>query len=222
MRSIVALGLFCAAICSSQAGAQGTGWGKWTLQPHISLGKLLPGSTLTHGYVDFFRPDGQFYAHSTMEFHYVGTSVGFGFRAFPDASPWLAVLVGGGITWFGRPGSDPIVATAPNAGVGTQLAPADFTVYPLTLGLQVTYPSKSARDFMLFAGAEGTANFVSGNIPMNQSVKAGLGLTAGFAVKAFELGMRYQTFSDMRNLGVYLAVRLSPFEVDFSGDDAGR
>jgi hypothetical protein len=104
-------------------------------------------------------------------------------------------------------------------GVGSQIAPDDFTVYPLTLGVQVAYPSKTRRDFMLFAGVEGTANFVSGEIPMDQSVKPGVGFTGGFAVKVFEMGIRYETFSDMRNLGVYLAFRLNPFELDLSTDE---
>ncbi len=220
MRRFSAFALVCFLHCGFQADAQETNWSRWTLQPHISLGKLLPGSPVDYRSIDFFPAYVQMYGSPMNDIQYAATSVSFGFRAIPERLPWLAVSVGGGITWFGRPGPDHVAWIAPATdGIGTQLAPSDFTVYPLTLGLQVLYPSRGVRDFMLFAGAEGTANFVSGEIPMNQSVKGGFGLTAGFAVKVFELGVRYQTFSDLRNLGVYLAVRLNPFEVDFAGGD---
>lgn len=219
MRLISAFALVCFIHCAFQAEAQESNWTRWTLQPHISLGKLLPGSPVDYHSIDFFPTYVWTYGNSLTDIQYSATSVGFGFRAFPERLPWLALVVGGGITWFGHAGSNSIGVVAPAAGVGKQLAPSEFTVYPFTLGLQVTYPSRGARDFMLFAGAEGTANFVSGEIPMDQSVKGGAALTAGFAVKVFELGMRYQTFSDLRNLGVYLAVRLNPFEVEFAGRD---
>ncbi len=219
MRRISAFTLVCFLLCGFHAEAQESNWSRWTLQPHISLGKLLPGSPINYHSNDFFPAYVQTYGNPMIDIQYAGTSVGFGFRAIPERLPWLALSVGGGITWFGRPGPDQTGWVAQAAeGIGTQLAPSDFTVYPFTLGLQVLYPSRGIRDFMMFAGAEGTANFVSGEIPMDQSVKGGFGLTVGFAVKVFELGVRYQTFSDLRNLGVYLAFRLNPFEVDFSGE----
>ncbi len=216
MRSFLASVLLCMFALCIPAAAQESGWVRWTLQPHISLGKLLPGESIDYHSFDFFSAEQQAYAYGVASIQYTGTSVGFGFRAFPEECPWLAVVLGGGVTWFSRPGPNVTVFPATATGVGTQLAPSDFTVYPLTLGLQATYPSGGTRDFMLFAGVEGTANFVSGELPMNQSVKGGFGLAAGFAVKVFEMGMRYQAFSDMRNLGVYLSFRLNPFEVDFS------
>jgi hypothetical protein len=217
MRPIAAFALVCFLCCGFRAEAQESSWSKWTLQPHISLGKLLPGSPVDYHSMDIFPVYAWTYGGSLGDIQYSATSAGFGFRAFPERVPWLAVVVGGGIVWFGHEGPHPSGVIPMAAGVGTQLAPSDFTVYPLTLGLQVTYPSRGSRDFMLFAGAEGTANFVSGKIPMNQSVKGGAAVTAGFAVKVFELGIRYQTFSDLKNLGVYLAFRLNPFDVDFAG-----
>jgi hypothetical protein len=205
--------------CCSEVIAQESSWGKWTFQPHLSLGKLLPGSTIDVSSSDFISVTDPAFIPGKSQYQYAAATVGFGFRASPEETPWLGVVLGGGICWFYRPDIPRPYGIAPTMeqGVGAQIAPSDFTVYPLTLGLQVMYPSRSARDFMLFVGAEGTANFVSGKLPMDQSVKVGFGLTAGFAVKVFELGMRYQTFSDLRNLGVYLAFRLNPFEIDFSG-----
>lgn len=216
-RYCVAL-IFITYFCS-EAIAQESTWSKWTFQPHISLGKLLPGSTIDVVSPDFFPFSGQSFLTGRSQYQYTATTVGFGFRASANETPWLAVILGGGICWFYRPDVPRAygIAAMMEEGVGAQIAPSDFTVYPLTLGLQAMYPSRSSRDFMLFAGVEGTANFVSGELPMDQSIKGGFGLTAGFAVKVFELGVRYQAFSDLRNLGVYLAFRLTPFEIDFSG-----
>jgi len=203
----------------SEALAQESGWTKWTLQPHISLGRFLPGAFIDRASRDLFFLSDQFIPAGTTQYQYSATSLGFGLRAYPEGTPWLAVVLGGGIRWFYRPGTGGYTMPASVEGVGSQIAPDDFTVYPLTLGVQVAYPSKTRRDFMLFAGVEGTANFVSGEIPMDQSVKPGVGFTGGFAVKVFEMGIRYETFSDMRNLGVYLAFRLNPFELDLSTDE---
>ena len=221
MKTRWCIALILTSCLCSEAFAQGSSWTKWTFRPHISLGKLLPGSTVDVVSPDFFPFTGQNYFSGKSQYQYAATSVGFGFRASPQEAPWLAAVLGGGICWFYRPDIPRAYNIVPvmEEGVGAQIAPSDFTVYPLTLGLQVMYPSRGSGDFMLFAGAEGTANFVSGDLPMDQSVKAGFGFTTGFAVKVFELGVRYQTFSDLRNLGVYLAFRLNPFEIDFSGGE---
>ena len=201
------------------SSAQDSGWSRWMLQPHLSLGKLLPGATIERTSHNFFFDS---YAPPGMaEYQYAATTLEFGVRAFPEGESWLAVVLGGGIQWFYKPGSSAITSPLPAGadGVGVQLAPKDFTVYPLTIGLQVVTPSALRRDFMLFAGVEGRANFISGDLPMDQSVKPGFGLTAGFAVRVFELGIRYESFSDIRNLGVYLAFRLNPFQIDFSEEE---
>jgi len=219
MRILFAAVIVSVLRCPSGALAQEVAWERWTIQPHISLGKLLPGSMIERQSADIFW-DSQSAMVGITRYQYAGTTLGFGLRAFPEATPWLAVILGGGITWFYRPGTSPIYLEPFAAnGVGAQLAPNDFTVYPITLGAQIVYPSRGKRDFMFFAGTEATANFVSGDLPMDQAVKPGFGFQTGFAVKVFELGIRYQTFSDIRNLGVYLAFRLNPFEVDFSSED---
>ena len=95
-------------------------------------------------------------------------------------------------------------------------------VIPLTLGVQAVYPSAGREGFMVFAGLDGAANFVSGDVPMDQQVKLGFGAAAGFAVKVFEVGIRYDHFSDLSNLGAYLALRLNPFDVRLFGEEEGR
>jgi hypothetical protein len=224
MKLICTFLLVSTLYCPPGALAQDGTWDRWTIEPHLSLGKLLPGTMIDRQSADFIT----WYSPSPMvgitRYQYAGTAIGFGVRAFPEGTPWLAVILGGGITWFYRPGASPVYTIMPDAanGVGAQIAPDDFTVYPITLGAQVVYPWRKRSDFILFAGAEATANFVSGDLPMDQAVKPGFGFEGGFAVKVFELGIRYQTFSDIRNLGVYLAFRLHPFDVDFSSEDRER
>jgi hypothetical protein len=109
------------------------------------------------------------------------------------------------------------MSPAVDQGVGEQLAPGDFMIIPITLGVQIVYPTVARTDFMLFAGISASANFISGNIPMSQQIKPGFGAAAGFAVKVFEVGLRYESFSDMQNLGAYLGLRLNPFDLSFSG-----
>jgi len=199
----------------------------WTLQPRLSIGKLLPGSDVREERRFWIQPaTGQFMIYPEPSIRYEGTTLDLCVRAFPARPGWIALTVGGGVTWFYRSDRDAVVgAQATDKGVGVQLAPGDFVVFPLSAGVQVVYPGRSSTDFMLFAGVQGTANFVSGNIPMDQQVKGGFGFTAGFAAKVFELGLRYESFSDLRNLGVYLGFRLNPFELGGSTsehDQGGR
>jgi hypothetical protein len=140
-------------------------------------------------------------------------------RAFPAQPGWIALTLGGGVRWFYRGDdlqTDAILTF--DKGVGEQLAPGDFMAFPLSLGVQLVYPEAGRNDFMLFAGLEGTVNFIAGDVPMDQQVKGGFGVTAGFAVKVFEVGLRYDSFSDLQNLGAYLGIRLNPFEMRLSGE----
>ena len=193
--------------------------GGWSFQPRISIGKLLPGSPVEQEH-SLALPGGRVLrSASRHSFRYEGTVVDLNVRAFPAQLGWIALTLGGGVRWFYR--GDHLQTDAvlfADKGIGEQLAPGDFMAFPLSLGVQLVYPEVGRNDFMLFAGLEGTVNFISGDVPMDQQVKGGFGVTAGFAVKVFELGLRYESFSDMRNLGAYLGIRLNPFEIRPSGE----
>ncbi|MGB6121003.1 MAG: hypothetical protein WBG80_03765 [Bacteroidota bacterium] len=195
--------------------------GLWTFQPRVAIGKLLPGSSIEAPeysiLTEFFAP-----VSGVNDFRYAGTALDLSVRAFPAELGWVALTLGGGLTWFYR-GDDTAVDYIRQAsdGVGEQLSPGDFIVFPLSLGVQLVYPGLQRTDFMLFAGLEGTVNFISGDIPIDQQVKGGYRVVAGFAVKVFEVGLRYEAFSDMRNLGVYLGFRLNPFEIGRSSKESG-
>jgi hypothetical protein len=187
--------------------------GHWIFQPRIAIGKLLPGSAIEGP--EYIIPT-QFFAPvpGASGIRYAGTALDLSVRAFPAELGWVALTLGGGLTWFYR-GDDAAVDGMQLAsdGVGELLSPGDFMAFPLSLGVQIVYPGSQRTDFMLFAGLEGTANFISGDIPIDQQGKGGYRVTAGFAVKVFELGLRYEAFSDMRNLGAYLGFRLNSFEM---------
>jgi len=185
----------------------------WIFQPRVAIGKLLPGSSIEAPEytfpTEFSAP-----APGANDFRYAGTTLDLSVRAFPAELGWVALTLGGGLTWFYR-GNDAAVDGIRQAadGMGEQLSPGDFMAFPLSLGVQLVYPGSQRTDFMLFAGLEGTVNFINGDIPIDQQVKGGYRVTAGFAVKVFELGLRYEAFSDMRNLGAYLGFRFNSFEI---------
>jgi hypothetical protein len=64
---------------------------------------------------------------------------------------------------------------------------------------------------MVFAGAEGNLHFVSGNLAVSQQAKAGYTVLGGFAVKFLEFGIRYTSFSDIKNLGAHFGLRFKSF-----------
>lgn len=210
-------------LVSLHALAQEPDWGSWTFQPRLSLGKLFPGSPVERQLLSYFPAVYTPHPGGASQYRYEGTTLGFSVRAFPAPMDWLAITLGGGITWYYGVDHQPAYAVpASAAGVGEQLAPGDFMVFPLTLGAQAVYPASGRAGFMVFAGVDGTANFVSGDVPMDQQVKPGFGVAAGFAVKVFEVGIRYDHFSDLANLGGYLAIRLNPFDVRLFGDEEGN
>jgi hypothetical protein len=186
----------------------------WTFQPRLSIGKLLPGSPIEQEQSRYYPAVDFVFVPSAPSIRYQGTTLDLNVRAFPAGVGWIALTLGGGVTWFSRTDhahDDPVLMA--DKGIGEQLAPGDFVAFPLSAGIQLVYPETGRSDFMLFAGLQGTANFISGDVPMDQQIKGGFGFSAGFAVKVFELGLRYESFSDMRNLGVYLGFRLNPFEM---------
>ena len=218
MKASPAVVLLVVLTVHSPAASQ-TDAGVWAFQPRISIGKLLPGSPVEQQPVRFY-PDMDYFAPPlASSFRYEGTVLDLSVRAFPAHLGWIALTLGGGVRWFYR--GDHLQTDAvlfADKGIGEQLAPGDFMAFPLSLGAQLVFPESGRNDFMLFAGLEGTVNFISGDVPMDQQVKGGFGVTAGFAIKVFELGIRYESFSDMRNLGAYLGIRLNPFEITLSGE----
>ena len=226
MKIVRLVPLLVSLLASLDALAQDPDWGSWTFQPRLSLGKLFPGSPVNRQLPAFehpvFFPQTQL-PNGVSQYRYEGTSLGFSVRAFPSPVEWVAITLGGGVTWYYGVEHDPVYGIqAATTGTGEHLAPNDFMVFPISLGAQAVYPGRERASFMLFAGVEGTANFISGDVPMDEQVKPGFGAVAGFAVRVFEVGIRYDRFSDLTNLGGYLAVRLNPFDVRLFGDSEGN
>ena len=200
-----------------QASAQEVQQSAWHVTPAIALTKYFPGSSL-RGENGYYGGDPVLWGFAPgpgRDFRYAGTGLNFAVRAFNDEHPNLALTFGAGITWYydaERPssGTFPMAALS---GIGAQIGNADFTAFPISLGIQAVYPYEGRENFMLFGGFEGNLHLISGNVPMGEQAKLGFGLTGGFAVKIFEFGVRYTTFSDMRNLGAYLGFRLNSFSL---------
>jgi len=166
----------------------------WRLLPGASLVKYLPGEYIvTPG----------FYGPGKVQFS--GTGLAFQVRAFHSSLPNVALMFGGGINWFYRPHED-YVLTSPQ-GVGETLRSEDFNTYPLTLGVHFYVPTVNPDKVMFFVGAEGVLHFVNGTLPMSDQTKAGYNFVGGFGVSFFEFGIRYSSFSDMKNIGVQFGLR---------------
>ena len=136
-------------------------------------------------------------------------------RLLNNETPFFNYTLSGGVLWYGNGERQVVYAEPANAqAIGQDLKGSDFTVFPLSAGVQWTFPRLQRRDFFVYVGAEGVMNFVDGRIDMNQQVKPGYALLAGFAVKQFEFGVQYVAFSDMKNLGVSLGLRFDTFGLE--------
>ena len=186
----------------------------WTAHPTLSLGKLFPGSPLDHT-ADPILYDLQTFAPAgTTTFRYEGTALNVSVRLYPPSLNWLALTLGGGVTWFYRSDDEPVMTNQPaDEGIARSLIPGDFVAFPVFAGAQAIFPADRRHDFALFAGVELAAHFISGDVSVGEQIQPGFGISCGFAVKVFEFGVRYQSFSDMRNLGAYGGIRFAPFDL---------
>ncbi len=186
----------------------------WTAQPTLSLGKLFPGSPLDQ-HTDPVLHDLQTFAPTGVTtFRYEGTALNVSVRLYPPSLNWLALTLGGGVTWFYRSDQVPIMTAQPaDGGIAQSLVPGDFVAFPVSAGAQAIFPADRRHDFALYAGIEFAAHFISGDVAVSEQIQPGFGISCGFAVKVFEFGIRYQTFSDMRNLGAYGGIRFASFDL---------
>ena len=185
----------------------------WQIMPSVTLVKFFPGKTIRKQsdiYILIYPPVGPSYT----EYKYSGTGLNFSARCFNDEIKPLSLTFSGGVSWYYEP--DQVYYAVPSPagfGVGSALGRQDFMAFPLSLGVQAVFPYASREKIMFYAGAEGNLHFISGRIDMNQQTKAGFTILGGFAVKIFEFGIRYTSFSDIRNLGVQLGLRFKSFGI---------
>jgi hypothetical protein len=83
----------------------------------------------------------------------------------------------------------------------------------VSLGLQAVLPEANSDALMVFLGFDGTVHFIDGDLPIGEQPQLGYNLLGGFAVKVFEVGVRYSSFSDVKNIGVHLGLRLQGFNM---------
>jgi len=179
----------------------------WRIAPELLFIKDFPGATLEAPPSDF-----------RSQYRYEGVGLAFKVRCTNINLPFLAVTFGAGANWYydsEPPPVDGVVPAVPfiTEGLGQTFYRGDFNTFPITLGAQAVYPFDKPELMMFFLGVEGSANLVSGYIGTGDQFKPGYSIVGGFAVRAFEFGVHYASFSDMRNLGVHFGIRLNPFSI---------
>ena len=194
----------------------------WHIAPTLSLGKYFPGSPVTGTSGDYWLSGGTaVYFPSSSDFRYSATALDFSVRCFKEDIRNVAFTFGAGAHWFygsDRRVTTPVLSMSSDVGtvvngIGELTRPGDFMVFPVTVGLQVTFPHDRRELIMAFAGIEENLDFISGNVPTGQQVKLGFGFVAGFAVRIVEFGIRYTEFSDLKNLCAYFGFRLNPINL---------
>ena len=179
----------------------------WSFRPTISVIKFLPGEEIV-------VPCPECYGSYESQYRFAGTGLSFGVRAMHPDLKGFVLTFGTGVNWFYPPDNGAIYGITPSnasAGVGETLKREEFNTFPLTAGVQLVFPQSNPDAFMGFLGADGSVHFIDGNLAIGEQTRFGYDLLAGFAVKVFEVGVRYASFSDVTNLGVHLGLRLPSF-----------
>ena len=194
---------FLAFFIVGQAAAQDVSRPGWQIMPGIVFVNYFPGVRVS-------SPGGSENSFDGVGFQFIA-------RTFHPDFPDVAFNVTGGINWFKNTNQPtyynpiPVVSTD---GVGSTLQYRSFRTFPLTVGVEGIFPRSTERTVMFSAGANAGFHFVDGDLDIGQQAKFGYSLGAGFSVKAFEIGIRYYSFSDMKNLGAHIGVRMNSFPLE--------
>jgi hypothetical protein len=200
-------------ICTSRLAFAQENEHEWKIMPSVAIVKYFPGDHIRNGrgVEPFISPPIGWYSNS---YNYSGTALNFTARCFNGDIKPLALTFGAGVNWYYEPDRYEVYPLAsPWDGVGAKLDRQDFMTFPLSVGVQAVFPYASPENLMVFGGIEGNLHLISGNLNRGDQAKAGYSFVGGFAVKAFEFGVRYASFSDMSNLGVFFALRFKSFEI---------
>jgi hypothetical protein len=172
--------------------------------------EIMPGVVI----VNYF-PSSSIKTSPWEEYRFDGSGLQFIVRAFRQEYPNVAFTFSGGMNWFENvQHSYPVVAMEANSGVGAVQKYNSFKTFPLMVGAEWVYPRSIEHKLIFYAGANAGLHFIDGDLDMNQQAKLGYTLESGFIVKVFEFGVRYISFSDLRNLGVHLGLRFNSFSVE--------
>lgn len=185
----------------------------WQIMPGIVVVKYFPGKAMPDRHDYYLTTYPPMFVPSYAEHKYEGTGVQFSARCFSEEIKPLALTFGAGATWYYRPERTYVYSASSQQGIGEVMGYRDFTAFPLSIGVQAVFPYAARNKLMMFAGIEGSLNFVSGDLDVNQQAKAGFTVLGGFAVKFFEFGVRYTSFSDIKNLGAHFGLRFKSFGI---------
>ncbi len=168
-------------------------------------------------YVDYFHSAKIEGPQGTPAYDFSGEGITIQFRSFyRDLEP-LSFTMSAGVIWFTNSGygvvGSPVVPMATANGIGSVLSYKDFTDFPLALGIDAVVPKTQSHDIMAYIGGSMVTNFIDGDIDPDQQIKIGYKIGGGISVKMFEFSVHYVTFSDIKNIGASIGLRLNSFSV---------
>jgi hypothetical protein len=191
---------------ASLAAAQESAGSGWRIMPSALFIQYLPGEQIRDEDYKLFFDD--VYAG----YKYSGVGLSFNVRCFTESIRNVALTFGSGVNWFSVPRTSDY-AVPEVSGIGSTLHRQDFRTFPLTAGLQFVQPYDSREQLMFYIGPEVSVHFVSGNVDITRQTQVGFNVVGGFAVKIFEFGIRYSSFSDLKNIAAHLGVRFNSFDI---------
>jgi hypothetical protein len=196
MKAMIVIPALLMLLYSAGMGQQpGEGW---KIRPTLAFVKLLPGDEIHVASTTY-----------PTTYRYAGTGLSFLVRATHADVNGIALTFGSGVNWYYRPDENFMRTSA--SGIGAVVGGKDFNTFPLSVGLQIFIPQRDPDALMGFVGGDVAVHFVDGDVPFGEQARFGYDLIGGFAVKMFEVGFRYSTFSDISNLAVQFGFRLNSF-----------
>ncbi|MBI4546995.1 MAG: hypothetical protein HY707_03385 [Ignavibacteriae bacterium] len=202
--------VFLSSILSWTSLAQESPLSDWQFMPSLAVVDYFPSARIELN---------ETYRSSTVD--YSGFGFMFHLRSFNRHFDPFVFTLGAGVIWF--EGSRPYRIVIPfgvrqdsvdylrTNGIGEILKSQEFTSFPITLGIETVFPETEFHDIMFFVGGNIGAHFIDGDIDIGQQVKFGYSFGGGFTVKMFEFGVRYNSFSDIKNIGAHVGLRFNSF-----------
>ena len=198
---------FLAVVFAAATLAQDISSGGWNVTPSVVYLRQFPGEPV---------PTSNYYGSGSIRY----SASGFSFRTrLSNVESSITYTLSSGVTWYstrdkqGINTIQPMAVDAVNA-IGSDLKGTDFTVFPMSAGVQWLFPRSEEQSFIAYVGAEASFNFIDGRVDLGQQAKLGYSVLAGFSVKQFEFGVQYSAFSDLKNLGASLGIRFGAFSLE--------
>jgi len=206
MKRIITFTLLFVFVLPCSLFAQESITSDWEFIPSLVLVTHFPGKQIK---VE------EYYGTSTYE--YSGLGLNFYMRAFKQKLQPFVLTMSGGVNWFEAPQSVGYGVPRPlgvnDQGIGITLKRKDFRNFPFAVGVEAILPDSKNHSMMLYVGGNFSMNFIDGDVDIGQQIKLGYSIGGGFIVQILEFGVRYYSFSDIKNLGAHVGLRFNSFMI---------